>query len=427
MIDRVDGPIQTGILPASADVVIVGGGIIGLSCAHYLEQHGRSPLVIERGEVGRGSSYGNAGLVAPSHSIPLPAPGVVRQALRWLADPESPFFIRPRLDPGLLRWLVRFAFSAQRKPMLRGIPVLRDLNRLSAALYAELARDPSEPSLGYQTGGVINVYRTERGLEHGCQEAALLERYGVPSQVIEGEHLLAAEPALNAGLAGGVLWPEDGFIDPAAFVGGWRTQLVRRGVQLLTDTEVLAVGGAESAATVRTTAGTVCCRDVVIAAGAWSAALLSRMGHRLAIQPAKGYSVTVQQPASRLRRPLLLVESKVALTPMGDALRIAGTMELGGLDQSIDLRRMDAVRRAADPYLRAGSAGVSETIWTGLRSLSADGLPMIGRIHSMPSVAVASGHGHIGVSLAPVTGKLIAELLSGEKPSVDIAPLRPDR
>jgi D-amino-acid dehydrogenase len=421
------GPIQAGVLPASADVVIVGGGIIGLACAHYLEQHGRSPLVIERGEVGSGSSYGNAGLIAPSHSIPLPAPGVVRQALRWLADPESPFFIRPRLDPALVRWLLRFACAARRRPMVSGIPVLRDLNRLSAALYAELAEDPAEPLLDYRIGGVINVYRTERALEHGRHEATLLERYGVSSQVLEGSDLLAAEPALEQGLAGGVLWPEDGFIDPAAFVSGWRAQLVRRGVQFFTATEVLAVDGEESAATVRTTVGTVRCGDVVIAAGAWSAALSRRMGHQLAIQPAKGYSITVQQPACRLARPLLLVESKVAVTPMGDALRIAGTMELAGLDQSIDLRRMEAVRRAADPYLRAGSTGAGETIWRGLRSLSADGLPMIGRIRSMPSVAVASGHGHIGVSLAPATGKLIAELLSGEKPSVDLTPLRPDR
>jgi D-amino-acid dehydrogenase len=351
----------------------------------------------------------------------------VWQALRWLGDAESPFFIRPRLDPSLARWLLRFAFSAQRKPMLRGIPVLRDLNRLSAELYAELACDLSEPALGYHAGGVVNVYGTERALEHGRREAVLLERYGVLSRVLEGDDLLAAEPALQEGLAGGVLWPEDGFIDPAAFVGGWRTQLARRVVQFFTDTEVLAVDGEESGATVRTTAGTVRCRDVVVAAGAWSAALLSGMGHRLAIQPAKGYSLTVCEPAARLKRPLLLCEAKVVLTPMGDCLRIAGTMELAGLDQSFDVRRMDAVRRAADPYLRAGSAGAGETIWRGLRSLSADGLPMIGRIRSMPSVAVASGHGHIGVSLAPATGKLIAELLSGETPSIDLAPLRPDR
>lgn len=421
------GPIQAGILPPSADVVIVGGGIVGLACAHYLELHGRKPLVLERGEVGRGSSYGNAGLIAPSHSIPLPAPGVVRHALRWLADPESPFFIRPRVDPALARWLMRFAYSARRRPMVRGIPILRDLNRLSASLYADLVREASQPGLSYRTGGVINVYRGRGAFEHGRREAELLEEHGVPSQVLDADALHAAEPALQPGLAGGVLWPEDGFIEPSSFVSAWREDLAHRGVPIVTGTEALALDGRGSALTLRTTVGTVRCKEIVIAAGAWSASLLGRMGHRIATQPAKGYSLTIRQPASRLIRPLLLSEAKVALTPMGDTLRIAGTMELGGLDLSFDLRRMDAVRRSVEPYLRAGAGGEGETAWRGLRSLSADGLPMIGRIRSMPSVAVASGHGHIGVSLAPATGKLIAELLSGEKPSVDLAPLRPDR
>jgi D-amino-acid dehydrogenase len=414
-------------MPAKADVVIVGGGIIGLACAHYLQLQGRAPLVLERGEVGRGSSYGNAGLVAPSHSIPLPAPGVVRQALRWLADPESPFFIRPRPDPALARWLLRFARAARRRPMVKGIPILRDLNRMSAALYVDLAREASQPGLSYRSGGVINVYRSEAAFEHGRKEAQLLEGHGVPSEVLDTDALLAAEPALAPGLAGAVLWPEDGFIEPASFVEAWRVDLARRGVPIVTGTEVLALDGRDSAPAMRTTKGTVICNEVVIAAGAWSASLLGKIGHRIATQPAKGYSLTVRAPGAKLRRPLLLSEAKVALTPMGDCLRIAGTMELAGLDQSFDLRRMDAVRRSVEPYLRAGAGGEQETAWRGLRSLSADGLPMIGRLRSAPRIAVATGHGHIGVSLAPATGKLIAELLCGEKPSIDLAPLRPDR
>lgn len=415
------------VVQPEADVVVVGGGIVGLACAHYLERCGRAPLVIEQGEVGRGSSHGNAGLVAPSHSIPLPAPGVVRQGLRWLADPESPFFIRPRLDPALARWLLRFARAARRGPMTRGIPVLRDLNRLSAALYEELASERPEAGLTYRATGVINVYRSERAFEHGRREAELLAGHGVASEVLAGEQIEEAEPALSGGLAGGVLWPEDGFIDPAAFVAAWRRDLERRGVVVATGIEVLGVASAGSGAHVRTTAGTVRSEEVVIAAGAWSAALLRRLGQRIAVEPAKGYSLSVRGPAARLRRPLLLTEAKVAVTPMGETLRIAGTMELAGLDASFDVRRMDAVRRSVEPYLRAGGGGEAEIAWRGMRSLSADGLPMIGRLSALPRVSVATGHGHIGVSLAPATGKLIAELLTGRAPSVELAPLRPDR
>jgi D-amino-acid dehydrogenase len=423
-------PVNEGTevsLPADCDVLVVGGGIIGLACAHYLERHGRRPVVVDRGEIGRGSSYGNAGLIAPSHSIPLPAPGVVRQGLRWLLNPESPFYIRPRLDPALAHWLLRFARAARRGPMVRGIPILRDLNRLSAALYAELSREASEPAMAFHTGGVVNVYRSERAFEYGKREAELLERHGVLSEVLEGDELTNAEPALRHGLAGGVLWREDGYIDPAAFVAAWRTELTTRAVGFVTGTEVLGIDDTGSVVTARTTAGSVRCEDVVVAAGAWSAAILRKLGHHVAVQPAKGYSFTIRRPVSRPCRPLLLTEAKVAVTPMGDTLRIAGTMELAGLDESFDVRRMDALQRSVEPYLHVRSGGEAETAWRGLRSLSADGLPMIGRIATSPRIAVATGHGHLGVSLAPATGKLIAQLMSGEQPSLDLTRLRPDR
>jgi D-amino-acid dehydrogenase len=413
-------------MPGEADVVVIGGGIVGLSCAHFLEQMGRSPLVVEQGLVGHGSSFGNAGLIAPSHSIPLPAPGVVRQGLRWLTNPESPFFVRPRANAALARWLIRFARSARRGPMLRGIPVLRDLNRLSTALYAEMAQ-AAKADLGYRPTGVLNVYRGEAAFAHGRWESELLEQFGVPSTVLGGEQLVAEEPGLCDGLAGAVLWPEDGYVDPAAFVTALQRELEERGVRILPNTEVLGIAADDRAATVRTTRGTVRCADVVVAAGAWSAALVRAIGHRMHVQPAKGYSVTIEDAAIRLRKPLLLSEAKVAVTPLNGSLRVAGTLELAGLDQTIDVRRLDAVRRSAEPYLRGRIGGGEETVWRGLRPLSADGLPMIGRLPGTPRVAVATGHGHVGVSMAPGTGRLIAELLTGRRPSLDLEPLRPVR
>jgi D-amino-acid dehydrogenase len=417
---------RPGTLDDRVDVLVVGGGIVGLSCAHFLERHGRRPVVVEQGQVGRGSSYGNAGLIAPSHSVPLPAPGVVGKALRWMLSPTSPFVIRPRRDAALVRWLMRFAWSSRRAPMLRGIPTLRDLNRLSARLYAELA-DEFGASAGYRRSGVLNVYATAGGFRHAREEAALLDRHGVPSRVLAGDELLALEPGLASGLAGGVLWEEDGFVDPAIFVTTLAAALAGRDVPVLANTEVLRIDADGRRATVQTTAGTVDCDDVVVAAGAWTPELVRGLGARLHVQPAKGYSVTIDHPATTLARPLLLSEAKVAVTPLGDALRLAGTLELAGLDQRIDLRRLEAVRTAADSYLRDGTAGRSETVWRGLRALSADGLPMIGRLRSRPAVTVATGHGHIGVSLAPATGKLVAELLTGAAPSVDVGALGPVR
>lgn len=410
----------------SADVVVIGGGIIGLSCAYYLRQHGRTPVVLEAGAIGRGSSYGNAGLVAPSHSLPLPAPGVVQQALRWLFKPSSPFIIRPQADVALVRWLLRFMMSARRAPMLRGIPTLRDLNRLSAELYVELAEAIGAPSV-YHADGVINVYGTQAAFAHGRAEAELLERYGVGSRLLPGDEVVDAEPGLRSGLAGGVLWPEDGFVDPAAFVQRLHTDLAGHDVPVLPHSEVLAISAFDEGVSVQTMNGVLRCEEVVVAAGAWSARLLRALGQRVHVQPAKGYSITIDDAATRLRRPLLLSEAKVAVTGLGGSLRLAGTLELAGLNQSIDVRRLAAVRGSAEPYLRAGTRGGEETIWRGLRPLSADGLPMIGRLPTERRVSVATGHGHIGVTLAPVTGKLIAEMLSGEASSLDLRALRPVR
>ncbi|MBS1843167.1 MAG: FAD-dependent oxidoreductase [Actinobacteria bacterium] len=415
-----------GRLLPEADVLVVGGGIVGLSCAYYLHQHGRAPVVVDQGRIGRGSSYGNGGLVAPSHSVPLPAPGVVSKALRWMFNPTSPFVIRPRGDAELLRWLLRFAISSRQAPMLRGIPTLRDLNRLSAALYAQIA-DEVGARVDYRVTGVLNVYETDAALQGGLRESALLGEYGVPSEKIAAADLVELEPSLSDGLAGGVLWPEDGYVDPAAFVAGLADHLEVLGVPVLADTDVLGVDARNGRNVVRTTAGVVTCQDVVVAAGAWTPQILRRMGHRVHVQPAKGYSVTIDDAVTQLGRPLLLPEAKVAVTPLGGSLRLAGTLELGGLDMRIDMRRLEAVRASAQPYLRAGTAGGAETVWRGLRALSADGLPVIGPLQKDRHVFVATGHGHIGVSLAPATGKVIAEMVTGTAPSVDVDDLRPDR
>jgi D-amino-acid dehydrogenase len=429
MVDRstsIRRPHPHDHLPDVADVIVIGAGIVGLCCAYFLERAGRRPIVLDQGEVGRGSSHGNAGLVAPSHSVPLPAPGVVAQALRWLARPASPFFIRARLDPALARWLARFAWSARRGPMLRAIPTLRDLNLLSLDLYGELARE-SDGVLKYCPSGVLNVYKTERAFEHGRDEAALLAGFGVTSQVLAAREVAAAEPCLRDGLAGAVLWPQDGYVDPAAFVAGLQTILARREVPILPHTEAFAIESDGRDQVVRSSSGQLRCRSIVIAAGPWSVKLVRNLGHRLHVQAAKGYSLTIPGSTARPLRPLLLTEAKVALTPLASGLRIAGTLELAGLDRTIDFRRLDAVRRSADTYLGAPATGTGETVWRGLRALSADGLPFIGRLPACPEVAVATGHGHIGVSLAPATGKLIADLMTGRPPAIDVTPLRPVR
>jgi D-amino-acid dehydrogenase len=408
-------------------IIVVGGGVVGVCAAYYLVRRGLPVALVEKGDIAAGSSYGNAGLIVPSHSVPLAAPGVLRQGLRWMLDPESPFYIRPRPSRELGRWLFRFARACTESHVRRALPVIRDLSRMSLDLYRELAALPGL-EFGFRQDGALAVYRTAAGLEHGRHEAALLEAAGIGAQVLDGAGARALEPALRRDLAGAVHFPGDAHVTPDRFVRGLAREAEGLGARLLTGTEVLGFtrrGGRIAA--VETTRGDLAAEQVVLAAGSWSAGLARGLGLDLPIQPAKGYSVTCDRPASGPRMPLLLGEARVAVTPMGDALRFAGTLELAGLDLAIDRRRVAAIRRAVPQYLAGDAGSTVREIWRGLRPCSPDGLPYIGRPARCDNLIVATGHAMIGVSLGPVTGALVAQLAAGEPPMLDLSLLGPGR
>jgi D-amino-acid dehydrogenase len=383
--------------------------------------------VVEQGEVAAGSSYGNAGLVVPSHSIPLAAPGVLRKGLAWLADPESPFYIKPRPDPALLRWLWRFRGACTAAHVQRALPLLRDLSYASLALFRELAAADGL-DFGFRQDGVLAVYRTPAGLAEGLHEAEVLTGAGLPAKGLDAAAARALEPALAPRVVGGVLFGDDAHLVPDRFVRGLARAAASAGVRFRTQTEVLGFRTTgRRVVAVETTRGDLTPDQVVLAAGAWSAAVAHGLGLRLPIQPAKGYSVTYERPPDSPRLPLVCGEARVAITPMDDTLRFAGTLELAGLDFSINRRRVGAIVRGAGGYLAGGAPPTVREIWRGLRPCTPDGLPIIGRPASIANVIVASGHAMIGVSLGPVTGKLVAQLVTGEPPLADLTLLRPDR
>jgi D-amino-acid dehydrogenase len=407
-------------------IVVIGGGVVGVCAAYYLARRGLLVTLVEKGDIAAGSSYGNAGLVVPSHSVPLAAPGVLRQGLRWLLDPESPFYIRPRPSRDLVRWLLRFRRACTADHVRRSIPLLRDLGRTSLELYRELAALPGL-EFGFRQDGVLAVFRTGEGLARGRHEAAVLEGAGIAAKVVDGAGALALEPALRRDIAGGVHFPDDAHVTPDRLVRGLAGLAAGLGARLLTATEVLGftVRGRRIAA-VETTRGELAVDQVVLAAGSWSSGLARALALDLPIEPAKGYSITCDRPAGSPRMPLLLGEARVAVTPMGDALRFAGTLEMAGLDLAINRRRVEAIRRAVPHYLAEERYAVRE-IWRGLRPCSPDGLPYIGRPGRYDNLIVATGHAMIGVSLGPVTGALVDRLAAGEPPMLDLAPLSPDR
>jgi len=408
-------------------VLVIGGGVIGVCSAYYLVREGWAVTLVEKGDVGAGSSYGNAGLIVPSHSVPLAAPGVLLKALKWMLDPESPFYIKPRLDWALLAWLWRFGAACTLPRLRRAMPILRDLSYASLALYRELAA-LGELDFGFRQDGVLAVFRTEKGYEEAVHESHLLAEAGLSAKLLDGEAARALEPSLRRDVIGAVLFPDDAHLVPDAFVAGLARVGERLGVRIRTATEVLGFGfDGNRIVTVETTRGNFEPDVVILAAGAWVPRLAELLRVAVPIQPAKGYSVTCERPADGPRIPLLLGEAKVAVTPMGDRLRFAGTLELAGLDLSINRRRVAAMMRAARQYVaRTDDLPVVE-VWRGLRPCTPDGLPIIGRSKRWENLILATGHAMIGVSLGPITGKLVAQLASNQEPIIDVGALVPDR
>jgi D-amino-acid dehydrogenase len=411
------------------DTLIIGGGAIGICCAFYLNRLGKKVCVVEKGEICSGSSYGNAGLIVPSHCIPLAAPGVITQGLKWMFDPASPFYIKMRLDRGFLSWLWKFRGACNEANVNRALPVLSGLNAVSLELFDELAALEGV-DFNYEKKGVVLIFKTRKEFDKGAKEARQLQEYGVESKVLENKELASYCRQMRTASAGGIFFPRDAHLIPDRFVHQLAGYVENNGVDLLTSAEVLGfeISG-RKVTTVKTTRGDIQAEEVVLAGGSWSGDLARKLHIKLPLEPAKGYSVTFKRPPSCPDIPFMMAETKVVLTPMEDMLRFAGTLELAGFDMSINNRRLQAILKSIPDYFPDFDISSLELIeiWRGLRPCSPDGLPYLGRPRRYDNVVIATGHGMKGISLAPVTGKLVSQLAAKESPQIDLTALDVDR
>lgn len=411
------------------EVLIVGGGAIGVCSAYYLNALGRDVALVDKGDICSGCSYGNGGLVVPSHSMPLSAPGVVSQSLKWMLNPESPFYIKPRLDRDLISWLWHFYRACSEKHVVRATPVIRAMNMASVALFEEMV-SLEGMDFGFEKRGTITAYRTERGLAKAVKDAGFLSEMGVETRVLDADEIVALNPGIRTRAIGGIYFLQDAHLVPHRFVRGLGEYVGEKGVRIHRETEVLGFKTArDRVVAVQTTRGDFQADHVILAGGSWSPVIANDLQINLPIQPAKGYSITFKRPDVCPTTPFSLGEAKVGVTPMGDMLRFAGTLELAGLDFSINERRVQAILKAVPEYfpdLHPDHLEMIE-IWCGLRPCTPDGVPFLGCAPGVENVVVAAGHAMIGISLGPVTGKLVAELVSDEIPSVDLSLLKVDR
>lgn len=410
----------------SPDVLVVGGGAIGVSAALEVARQGADVVLLERGaELAWGCSAGNAGLISPSHAEPLATPEALRQGIRWLGKPDSPFYLRPRA--AVLPWLARFAAACTPGHVRRSTLVMRELSTASLALHEQLATEGLDT--GLQRRGTLNVFGTERGFaaaRHAAKEAA---GFGIESQILEGLGAVQElAPSVSGPLAGAIHYPGDAHCDPLRFVHAVGEAAAAAGVRIRTRVEALGLrrrNGRVDA--VATTGGDVSAGEVVLAAGAWTPRLARDLGLFVPVEGGRGYHVDLEPAAGDPTLPVWFQESRVIATPLAGRLRLAGTLELAGLDLSVDRRRVEAVVRAGHEGLSGLVERRTIEIWRGLRPCSPDGLPIVGRPDGLENVVLATGHGMMGLTLAPVTGRLVGELIAAAEPSHDLAPLSPGR
>jgi D-amino-acid dehydrogenase len=414
----------------SRSVLVVGGGVIGLCTAYYALQKGHRVTVLERGGPDRDCcSLGNAGLVVPSHFVPLAAPGMVTLGLRMMLNPASPFHIRPRLRRDLLDWGWKFYRAANAQHVAAASPVLCALNLASRRCYQDLA-ERSGNRFGLVQKGVLLLCKTEERLHEEKEVVRAARGLGLSVDVLTPEEAARLQPDLRMEIAGAVHFADDCHLTSPRLLA-WLAEAVEEGgARLCWSTEATGWrASGERIEAVRTEREEFSADEYVLAAGSWSPGLARGLRLRLPMQPGKGYSITLPHPRRLPALPLNLAEARVAATPMGATLRFAGTMELAGLDGSLNATRVNAIREAVPRYLPQLGPDDFQGVpaWSGLRPCSPDGVPYLGRPERYGNLCIATGHTMMGVSLGPITGKLVSEIVSGESPSMEMGPLSPDR
>ncbi len=405
------------------DVLVVGGGAIGVCCAYYLAEQGASVSLVEMNKVGSGCSQANAGLIVPSYIIPLASPGVLSQGLRWMLRSDSPFYIRPRFDLSLFLWLWRFRRACGSRRMPGAMQALRELSSASSRLFQDLIAKEAL-ACEYQRNGWLMVYKTDNGFKKAREEARLLEHYNVEANLLSIDETIAMEPMIKPDISGGIFHPEDSHLDPAKFVRAVADILSKKGVEIHEHTEAIEFETSrKSIEAVRTTPGVFRPKQVLLAAGSWSSELGRKLGLDLPVQPGKGYSISIKKPDPCPGIPLYLSETKVAVTPLDGTLRFGGTLEFVGMDFRLNEHRVNAIKRAAGEYLARMESLESGESWSGLRPCSPDGLPIISRSRAFENLIVATGHGMLGISLAPITGKLVSQLADRQASDIDLTPV----
>lgn len=412
----------------SKKIIVIGGGVIGLCSAYYLKKQGHQVVVVDQSNLDSGASYINAGYLSPSHIIPLSAPGVMKKGIKWMFNKSSPLFIKPRLDSDFLKWVWAFNKSCNPKHVKKAIPIIKDISLLSQDLYDDIKRDENF-SFHYKKKGLFMLCQTDKALEAEAKTANLAMQEGLHVKMVTLKELKQLEPHVLLNAKGAAYYKCDSHTTPNEFMDEMKTHLKNKGVVFYTNEKVedIEVENQKISA-IKTDKQILKADEFVLAAGSWTPVLSKKLGLKLLLQAGKGYRINTKKD-TKIGIPAILTEAKVAVTPMNGFTRFAGTMEIAGINHNINKTRVEAIANAVKRYYPEIHLNHKEknNAACGLRPVSPDGLPYIGKSLKCDNLTIATGHAMMGWSMATATGKLVSEIISEQKPSLDLTNYHPDR
>jgi D-amino-acid dehydrogenase len=410
-------------------VIVAGGGVIGLCTAYYLNKAGHEVILIDKGDLKHGTSFGNAGYISPSHFIPLASPGIVAKGLQWMLSSSSPFYIKPRLNMDLIRWALTFWKRSGKATMERNIPHLNNILHLSRELTSEIRNDLGN-QFRMEEKGCFMLYKSALTEKHELELAKEAAALKIETRVFNAREVQDMEPEVEVNVRGGVLYPIDAHLHPGDLMQTIHDHLQKSGVKFQLKTTITGFEKeGRKVTTVLTDKGDFSGDEIVLATGSWLPVTSRDLGIDLLLQAGKGYSMTFDAVEKNLHYPAILVDDRVAMTPMGADLRMGGTMEISGIGSPMLMKRVQSIFKAAKSYYPDLPVAFpsQDKIWHGLRPLSPDGIPYIGRHSKYDNIVMAGGHAMLGLSLAAATGKLVEEIVGGIDTSIDISAFNVER
>lgn len=401
------------------DILIVGAGIIGTSIGAELSRRGASVCVIDKGSVGRGCSYGNAGWMTPCFAMPLPMPGMLVKSMKWMMDPSGPLYIKPSLSLDLAAWLFHFMKAMNATQARKAVDGLVVLSQKSLTEYEKLGQ--KYPEIRFEQKGLLMASRAEAGVAAAVEELEYVKDVGVPGKKLSGDEILGMEPALKGPMLGGVYFNQEAMGEPFQIVQAMASEMRKNGGDILENCEMLDFEmSGNKIDKVLTSQGDIKAKQVVVATGSWSKSLAKLLRLRIPILGGKGYAMIVPKLEKQPKYPIMIVEKKIAVTPRENTLRIAGTLELVDQDFSITQRRVESIKNGAREFLHLPEQIEIKELWAGLRPCTPDGVPLIGYHKDVPNLMLAVGHQMLGLQSGAGTGLLVADLVENKKPFVDM-------